>query len=200
MNRAPSGDQGGPQPGPLDPQATFSILAMLVLSGALIVTPFLRLKIGCRYLIGLPTVGAFVILVIVGCYSRTNLDRRLFEVFILTWLHWVFVRVIYAWLRRYREPVHSQYNGWPLVCTLLRFPSEGFAKYLLEPGICIGLSFPRAHQAPVFSGLLFFVGLSLFAAHGLASHWESRRTQALVDSEFEQRQAIGNFRQQRGLR
>lgn len=191
---------GGGTPGAIDPQATFNVFAMVVLSGTMLVTPFIRLGVGCRYFIGVPTIGAFFGLLFISLYARTNLDRGLFTLLIYVWVTWIPVRVIWAEIRNYFSPGHSQYNGWPLICTLTRLRCEGAVKLFVEPSICFVLSVPWAHRAPVFSGLLFFVGLCLFASHAMSNHLVNRRTQSLIDSELEQRRAIANFRSTRGMR
>jgi len=185
MPQKPPGEQ-------LTFRTSFNVLCIFCTIHARCVTPFLRGDTGsaARGLFSF-IAGAFMFYLACALADQPLMNY---------WAAWM-VAVFVQWQLSKKE-IHSQYAGRPALAMLLcPFVSEGMARFVIEPLICLGVGYELLRCSDALGKLVMSCAFSLMFLENYYRHVTRQRQREVIDARIEAealnqgvREHLGDFK------
>ncbi|MDX1968840.1 MAG: hypothetical protein SFV23_16820 [Planctomycetaceae bacterium] len=180
-----------------DGRFALNIAAFIIRTWAISLEVFLRTGTGLRYP-GPPGVAVFVLIPMYGCGWPGHDLWPLFLMLPAYLAMCIRLRISNLWQRMHNRPmVHSWYNGFPCLCRLMPFLSEGTAKRLVEPFLVFVTGAACAIWNAPFGCYLIGASVCLLISHSLGEEIQRQQALDMHDAMIQQRQVADRFRQLR---
>lgn len=161
----------------LTPQKTLNSAGFLLLCCATTITPFTRKKFGVEAL-GFNGFGAFILLLVMAGADETGVALWYF----LAWFIALIIRRLQS--ESAKGVRHSCYDGTPWLAMMF-CKSEGTAKRVVEPLLCVGAGLGLAQVSPTVGALVMTGAFAIAMLQSTRSMIDRLRIQKMRDAELE---------------
>lgn len=166
------------------------------------VTMFRR-YFGVRYFQGFRTFGAFVLIPVFSLFWQGYDVRALYLLWLLFIVRCAFHRFeIRRGQRRIAnvigvEPVHSYYNGWPILLRRCPQMSEVAVKCKVEPAVMLGFGLCALTFSPPLGWFFIWCAVGMGVNAGLLDRHDRQQAQDLADAAIESEMLAARVRELR---